>query len=254
MAMNRRQVLTLGSMALLAPASSPLGAASGVAKAGIAGFAFDAFTIFDPRPIGVACEREFPGHGGQLATLWRARQFEYQWLRALGDEYANFWVCTESALEFAARSLELRLPRPARVALMTEYLRLRAWPDVAPALAELRKAGKRLALLSNATQEILQAGLENSDLHFAFDAVISTDEIRTYKPDPRAYELGQQKLQLRKEHIMFVAFAGWDAAGAKWFGYPTFWNNRQNAAAEQLDASVDASGATLTDLLATVRA
>jgi 2-haloacid dehalogenase len=253
-ATSRRTVLTLGSMALLASASSPLGAATDVAKAGIAGFAFDAFTIFDPRPITAACEREFPGHGSQLATLWRARQFEYQWLRALGGEYANFWRCTEAALEFAARSLDLRLLSPARDALMTEYLRLRAWPDVAPALSALRKAGKRLALLSNATQEILQAGLRNSDLHLAFDEVISTDEIRTYKPDPRAYELGQQKLRLRKEHIMFVAFAGWDAAGAKWFGYPTFWNNRQNAVAEQLDASIDASGPTLADLLATVRA
>jgi 2-haloacid dehalogenase len=249
---SRRTVMKLGSIALLASASAPLGAAGDTANARIAGFAFDAFTIFDPRPIAAACEREFPERGTQLSMLWRTRQFEYQWLRALSGQYADFWRCTESALEFAARSLELHLPRVSRDALMAEYLRLRAWPDVAPALIALRKAGKQLALLSNATEEILRAGLRNSDLRTAFDHVISTDEIRTYKPDPRAYELGLQKMQLRKDQVMFVAFAGWDAAGAKWFGYPTFWNNRQNAAEERLDASSDTSGATLIDLLSTV--
>jgi 2-haloacid dehalogenase len=237
-------------MSLLAAANSPLAAAT---NTGIAGLAFDAFTIFDPRPIAVACEREFPGHGAELSMLWRTRQFEYQWLRALGGKYADFWRCTEGALVFAARSLDLQLRRAVRDSLMTEYLRLRAWPDVAPALTALQSAGKQLALLSNATQEILQAGLRNSDLRGAFDHVISTDEIRAYKPDRRAYALGPQKMGLSKDRIMFVAFAGWDAAGAKWFGYPTFWNNRQNAAEELLDASIDVSGTTLVDLLSTVR-
>ena len=38
-----------------------------------------------------------------------------------------------------------------------------------------------------------------------------------------------------------MAFAGWDGTGAKWFGYPTFWNDRQNAPAEVLGASADAA-------------
>ena len=53
---------------------------------------------------------------------------------------------------------------------------------------------------------------------------------------------------MKIHEIMFVAFAGWDAAGAKWFGYPTFWNNRQGAAQEMLDAKPDGVGSTLTDL------
>jgi 2-haloacid dehalogenase len=42
--------------------------------------------------------------------------------------------------------------------------------------------------------------------------------------------------------------AGWDVAGAKWFGYPTFWNNRGNRPAERLDAVPDGSGPTLVEL------
>jgi 2-haloacid dehalogenase len=46
-----------------------------------------------------------------------------------------------------------------------------------------------------------------------------------------------------------VAFAGWDAVGAKSFGYPTFWVNRLGLPPEELGVQPDAIGANLTDLL-----
>jgi 2-haloacid dehalogenase len=52
--------------------------------------AFDAFPVFDPRPIAALAETVFPGRGAALNDLWRTRQFEYQWLRALSGRYADF--------------------------------------------------------------------------------------------------------------------------------------------------------------------
>ena len=124
-----------------------------------------------------------------------------------------------------------------------------AWPDVQPALAALRRSGRHLIVLSNATDEILRAGIRNSAIESMFTELISTDRIRSFKPDPRAYQLGVDRLGLHREAILFVAFAGWDAAGAKWFGYPTFWNNRQRESLEALDAVPDGSGETLPQLL-----
>jgi len=43
--------------------------------------------------------------------------------------------------------------------------------------------------------------------------------------------------------------AGWDAAGAKAFGHPTFWVNRQSQPAEELGVVADYTGATLDDLI-----
>ncbi len=54
---------------------------------------------------------------------------------------------------------------------------------------------------------------------------------------------------IKKEEILFAAFAGWDASGAKWFGYPTFWVNRQAAPAEELGVSADGVGKGLSDLV-----
>ena len=78
----------------------------------------------------------------------------------------------------------------------------------------------------------------------------STDAVATFKPDPRAYRLGTEALREPKERILFAAFAGWDVAGAKWFGYPTFWVNRAAAPAEALGVTADAAG---DDLRALVR-
>ncbi len=189
-----------------------------------------------------------PGRGNELASLWRTRQFEYQWLRALGHQYVDFYTATDEALAFAAHSLKLDLPADAREQLMHGFLQLRSWPDAAASLSALRRAGLKLALLSNATQQILTSALRNSGLDRTLDEVISTDRIRSYKPDPRAYQLGVDVLKLPRERIAFVAFAGWDVAGAKWFGYPTFWNNRQAVPPETLGAKADAEGATLDDL------
>jgi 2-haloacid dehalogenase len=163
--------------------------------------------------------------------------------------YENFWDVTANALDFAAHSLNLDISTNQRDELMHGYLTLRAYPDVAEALSALRHAGMRLAILSNATAQILNAGLANSGLSGAFEHIISTDRIRTFKPDPRAYRLGSQVLGLATRDILFVAFAGWDVAGAGWAGYPTFWNNRQNAVAEELNVQADGAGATLAQVV-----
>ena len=81
----------------------------------------------------------------------------------------------------------------------------------------------------------------------------STDQIRAYKPEPRAYQMALDALQLQREEILFAAFAGWDAAGAKWFGYPTFWVNRLNLPGEELGVTPDAIGRDLTDVVRFVK-
>ena len=216
--------------------------------------AFDAFPIFDPRPVFGLAETLFPGKGSALSDAWRTRQFEYQWLRALTGRYADFWRTTEDALEFAAELLKVELTPAKRAQLMHAYLELGAWPDVGPALKMLKEEGLRLAFLSNMTEKLLEAGMKNAGLQNAFDEVLSTDKIRSYKPDPRAYRMGVDALRLAREEILFVAFAGWDAAGAKSFGYPTFWVNRLGLPQEKLDLSPDASGRDLTDLVSYIRA
>jgi 2-haloacid dehalogenase len=219
----------------------------------IKAIAFDAFPIFDPRPIFALAEELFPGRGEALSAAWRTRQFEYQWLRALSGQYADFWVATEEALVFAAELLHLDLTVDRRSRLMHAYLELEAWPDATVALQALRNAGLRLALLSNATSRILRSGISNAGLEGVFEYVLSTDAVQTYKPAPAAYRMAMEAFGLSNQEILFCAFAGWDAAGAKAFGYPTFWVNRLGLPAERLGQQPDAIGKGLNDLVVYLR-
>jgi 2-haloacid dehalogenase len=222
---------------------------TGRASLNIKAIAFDAFPIFNPSPVFALAEQLFPGKGPALSEEWRARQFEYTWLRIATHHYADFWRITQDALVFAANKLKLDLAADKREALMNAYLKLAVWPDVPSALNRLKSLGLRLAFLSNFTPRMLDANLENAGLGKLFDKVLSTDQASTYKPDPRAYQLGIDALGLKRNEILFAAFAGWDAAGARLFGYPTFWVNRLKLPAEELGAVPDASGDNLLDLV-----
>jgi 2-haloacid dehalogenase len=234
---------------LVASATATLAATGSKIKA----IAFDAFPVLDPRSVFVLAEQLFPGKGAELSNAWRIRQFEYQWLRALSGHYADFWQTTDDGLAYAADWLKLDLTAEKRDKLMGAYLELKAWPDVAVALQSLSGMGMRLAILSNATPGILEAGIRNSHLRNVFEHVLSTDTIRSYKPDPRAYRMAMDAFGLGKEEVLFAAFAGWDAAGAKSFGYPTFWVNRLDLPVERLGVRPDDAGETLDDLVGFVK-
>jgi 2-haloacid dehalogenase len=216
---------------------------------------FDAFAVFDPWPVAALAERIFPGRGAELTSAWRTTQFQYAWLRVVARTYADFWRCTSDALHHAASMLRLDLTPARHDRLMQAYLELRPWPEVPAALRSLRNAGVRLGILSNFTSEMLASSIRTSRLHGVFDRVLSTDDVSTYKPDPRAYMLGLHALGLPRERIAFAAFAGWDAAGAKLFGYPTLWVNRLGAPLDDLGAPApDTTVRSLTELVRFVQA
>lgn len=250
MSPGRRDFLRTTAAGLMAAMTAGVAGARDDAAPRFKVVAFDAFPIFDPRPVADACESLFPGQGRALADAWRVRQFDYQWLRALSGRYADFRTVTQDSLLFAARQLKLDLDEDRRDGLMQAWTNLTVWPDVPDALQTLRDAGLRLVFLSNMTPAMLTGGLQRNGLEPLFEAAISTDRIRAYKPDPRAYQLGMDTLDLSRDDILFVAFAGWDVAGAKWFGYPTFWLNRSNGPMEQLGVTADATGP---DMAALVR-
>lgn len=244
-----RRDLLIGATAWLGSLICSSAPGRSAVRSDIKAIAFDAFPIFDPRPISKQSEIASPRHGADLVRIWRERQFEYSWLRALSGRYVDFWAVTEDALDFADRSLALKLSEAARAELMAAYLKLEAWPDVSDALAKLRNSGFKLALLSNFSPKMLKSNLSHAKLTESFDHALSTDVVKTYKPDPRAYQIGVDALGVSREEILLVPFTGWDAAGAKAFGYPTFWINRLNLPPEQLGETPDGIGKNLGDLL-----
>jgi 2-haloacid dehalogenase len=242
--MRRRRFLEI-----VVASTISVGASAAEASIEKKAIAFDGFVIFDPKSVAVLAENLFPGKGPDLMNAWGLRQFEYSWLRNSMGRYADFWTITSQALHFAARLTKLDLSKEKHDQLMNGFLEMKAYPDVQPALQTLSDAGLRLGFLSNLTEAMIEANIKSAGLQGRFELLLSTDRVQAYKPDPRAYQMGIDAFGLPKEQILFAAFRGWDAAGAKSFGYDTYWANRLNLPVEELDVLPDSVGAGMKELM-----
>lgn len=208
-------------------------------QAKIAALVFDAYgTIFDVHSVVASCEELFPGHGRALSQAWRTKQLEYTWLRNSMGKHVDFDIVTRDALQVACAALSLTYSEAALATLNAAYRTLTLFADARAALQELH--GKfPLAILSNGAPHMLNAVVRHSALHETFQAVLSVEEVGVFKPDPRVYQLAVARLGIPRETIGFVSSNGWDAAGAKAFGFRTFWINRASAPQERFDAPPD---------------
>jgi 2-haloacid dehalogenase len=199
---------------------------------------FDAYgTLFDVHSV---VRREGAGIAGDLealSQLWRQKQLEYTWLRALMERYEDFWHITEAALRSAVRQLSIEATDRQLERLMQAYLFPAAFAEVRSALEALK--GSKLAILSNGSPGMLDSAIRNNGLESYFAEIISVDRVKTYKPSPRVYALGPEILNLPAAEILFVSSNLWDAAGAKAFGYKVCWCNRSGAAMEDLGFAPD---------------
>jgi 2-haloacid dehalogenase len=215
---------------------------------GIRAVAFDLFTIFDPRSIDAAVVAELPEDGAKLAQLWKLRAFEYCWLRASADRYLAFDRIMDDALSHALAAHGREVEPAVRRRLLGAWTELSPWPDSERALVQMRESGLALAPLANFAPAMIETLLARTKLRPLFSGVFSTDAARSYKPARRAYQLGVDGFRLPASAIAFSAFGGWDAVGATWFGYPTFWVNRLGVAGEQLSVTPAGTGADLVAL------
>ena len=205
---------------------------------------FDAYgTLFDVHSVQRRCEECWPGRGAALSVAWRAKQLEYTWQRSLMRAYRPFSEVTRDALRYACEQMQLSLTAEREQSVMEEYLHLDLFPDVASALTALPG---RKAILSNGSPDMLDPLVKQSGLRF--DAVLSVDELKVFKPAPEVYGLAARRLGVGAPRIGFVSSNCWDALGAKAYGFHAFWINRGGAPVDRLGPQPDAMLQRLGDL------
>src|ERR671931_384677 len=149
---------------------------------------FDAYgTLFDFASAAAACRGEIGANADALTALWRDKQLQYTWLRALQGRHADFWQVTGDALDFALDTLAIEKPG-LRDRLMNLYLTLEPFPEVPEVLRRLKAVGLRTAILSNGSPMMLDAVVRASRLGTLIDAVLSVETVGVYKPHPKVYQ------------------------------------------------------------------
>ncbi|MGJ3264955.1 MAG: haloacid dehalogenase type II [Salinarimonas sp.] len=209
---------------------------------------FDAFgTLFDVHSAVARNAATIGPASVHLSEIWRAKQLEYTWTLSLMGRWEPFGTLTERALDQAlARSPEV--DPVVRDKLLESYRTLDAYPDVPGTLARLRARGARTAILSNGDGPMLAEALAAAGIGAALDAVLSVDQVRVFKTDPRTYALVEAHFGCAREDVLFVSSNRWDVAGAVAYGFAAAWVNRSSAPDEYEDLAPRAMIATLDEI------
>ena len=216
--------------------------------AGVQACVFDAYgTLFDFASAARGCADVLGDGIDRLTVLWRDRQLQYTWLRAVQGQHADFWQVTGDALDFALATLGIDRPG-LRGRLMDLYLKLDPFPEVPDVLRHLKNAGMRTAILSNGSPTMLDAVVKTSGLDALLDAVLSVEAVGVYKPHPKVYQLAVDRLAVPAAAIAFQSSNAWDAYAASAFGMRVVWCNRYGAQPERLPGAPDRTVRSLAEL------
>jgi 2-haloacid dehalogenase len=189
--------------------------------------AFDVYgTLIDPFHMEEHLRAAFGEKAREASELWRGKQIEYSFSRALMKKYQTFDACTAQALIFVAAHFGVSLSAEAREKLLSKYLQLPVFPDVPAALAEFAAQGFTIAACSNGTESAVRGLLENAGVLGRFGKIVSVDPIRTFKPDPAVYEYLAVELHTQKEMVWLVSSNPFDVIGAKACGLRAAWVQR----------------------------
>ncbi|HEY3281873.1 MAG TPA: haloacid dehalogenase type II [Armatimonadota bacterium] len=206
---------------------------------GIRACVFDAYgTLFDYASAAARCEDVLGSKLSPLNELWRSKQLQYTWLRAVAGRHADFWQVTGDALDFSLDTLDLD-GSGLRERLMGLYLTLDTFPEVPQVLSRLKAAGLKTAILSNGSPRMLAAAVDSAGIGDVLDEVLSVESVGVYKPHPRVYQLAVDRLGVPAGAISFQSSNAWDAYSASAFGMRVVWCNRYHQRPERLPGSPD---------------
>jgi len=174
-----------------------------------------------------------------IAKGWRERQLRYSWLCSMMGKYDDFWELTIRALDTTLEEHALASNDKVRARLLSLYSELSAYQEVPEVLANLKAAGHRLAVLSNASPSMLVKALDAAGISEWFDELLSVDVLKCYKPTPAVYQLVTERFDCKPSDVTFFSSNNWDVSGAGAFGFKTIWVNRTGVAWDNLPGKPD---------------
>ena len=208
-------------------------------------FVFDAYgTLLDVDAAAREAASE-PGmealkeHWRPIAKGWRERQLRYSWLCSMMGQYDDFWELTTRALDATLEEYAFASDDKVKARLLSLYSELSAYEEVPEVLANLKAAGHKLAVLSNASPSMLVKAVEAAGISEWFDELLSVDVLKCYKPTPAVYQLVTERFECKPSEVTFFSSNNWDVSGAGAFGFRTIWANRAGAAWDKLPNSPD---------------
>ncbi len=188
---------------------------------------FDVYgTLIDTAGVTEALKQFAGDRATDFSTMWREKQLEYSFRRALMQNYVHFGFCTRYALDYTCTALGVAISDKDKLELLAGYKVLPAFPDVEEALPILQKSDFRLFAFSNGKPEDVASLLENSGISSYFVDVVSTDEIKSFKPNPAVYAHFLRRTGSTGKEAWLISGNPFDVIGAISAGMRGAWVKR----------------------------
>jgi len=189
--------------------------------------AFDVYgTLIDTHGV-VSKLHEIIGDKAQsFSQAWRDKQLEYSFRRGLMQNYENFAVCTKQALNYTCDLHKVSLSTAQKTELLGSYRVLPAFSDVEEGLATLTKAGFRLYAFSNGSEDAVETILVSAGIRDFFLGVVSTDDLKSFKPNPAVYSHFLRKSGASGRNAWLISSNPFDVIGAISAGMRAAWIQR----------------------------
>lgn len=203
-------------------------------------------TLLDLKALDAPFERVFGQPG--VRQQWFGQLLQSALVATVTDAYADFGTIGRAALEMVARRHGRELSEEDRDAILGAVRKLPSHPEVHVALDRLRAAGFRLGTLTNSTEAVARAQLDNAGLAGFFERVLSADAVRRLKPAPEPYHMAARELGVEIGGIRLVAAHAWDVAGALRAGAAAAFVARPGMILDPLVPGPDVVGADLSEV------
>jgi 2-haloacid dehalogenase len=191
-------------------------------------------------------ERAFGDAGVRRA--WFSQLLQSALVATVTGAYSDFGTIGGAALEMVAEREGVDLSDEDRQKILGGMRELPPHPEVAESLDRLRDAGLRLATLTNSTQQVAEAQMNNSGLRDYFEQILSADAVERLKPAPEPYRMAAQRLGVEAEGVRLVAAHAWDVAGALRAGCAAAFVARPGMVLDPLVRLPDVVGADLREV------
>ncbi len=181
--------------------------------------------------IGTVLERLY---GAERAPELLRRYHELE-PQVQAEAYRSYAEVLSLTLERLANETGYGVPEGESGVLAQSLPEWPTYPEVPQALAELRRRGWSLAILSNTDRELIAASQRT--LGVPIDLAVVAEDIRSYKPAPLHWEYFFELTTAdRDRHVHVAASLFHDIAPAQELGLKTVWINRLG---EQADPEPD---------------
>lgn len=188
---------------------------------------FDVYgTLIDTHGIIAVLEKFAGDKAAAFSRAWRDKQLEYSFRRGLMQNYANFAVCTGDAFDYTAALMNVRFSRYDKDEVIAAYRTLPAFDDVAEGLERARQSGYRMFAFSNGSADAVETLLKNAGIRGNFIGEVSTDEMKSFKPNPGVYSHFLRRAGAPGADAWLVSSNPFDVIGAVSAGMRSAWIRR----------------------------